>query len=744
VTLRRIIVGAVAAIASLVVLAAIALAVLLWQFNPNAYKGRIEAALHDATGLNVHLNGHIGLAWAIRPTITMADVVVQNPPGFTAPDLARIERLTVRLDLPALVHRQVVVDSLTVQHPQLALEINKAGLSNWQRPRPAPAAAPKAQAAKPSAPAPAGPRPAPFTVHDIAVHDIAVNDLALTYHDDRTGKAYTAALPTLRLTAASATAPMKLVARGQANGRAFDLNAQSAPMGQVLGGGSPLPLRATLHVTGSDEDVTLTAAAPGETQPVHLTLTGQYLAQPIALTADLGSPGKTLSPQGPIAVKLSGQAAGSSLSADGTVGDPAHLAGVDLVLNAASPDLGKLAVLLGTRLPDLRAMKFAGRLHDAGGLGHGFTLSDLSLTSQQGDMAGTLAVTFVPRTDVKADLHGARLDLAALQMVGPPPNAVAQQAAAHPAPPPAPASVHVIPDTPLPFDALRREDATLKLRFGTLQAEDASFTDFRADANLQNGTLGAKIHGVFKGGAADVHATIDARPATPTLALIVNAPALPMAQLLHAFRAAPIVSGDLAIAANLHGAGQTPHLIAATLTGSARLSMEGGTISTKLLEKTLGPAVARANPLAVLGNNGDTTRLRCFALRGQAANGQVRLDPLLVSSDLLTVSGSGSVNLASETLDLHLRPEGRAGTVQFSVPVTLSGSLRDPHANVQKGAPVQAILGILKGAEVGATAPSCASAIAAVNGTKPPPVEKAAKPARKLPNPAALLRQFLK
>jgi len=730
VRLRRTLVRIIGVIAALVAAALVALGVLLWRFDPNAYKARIEASVNDATGLALKLNGPIGFAWALRPTITLRDVVLANPPGFATPDFARVDLVSIRLDLPSLIGRRVVVNEIDIHHPVVALERARSGAANWiiarpQPPPPSPAAQPGTPTRHPAA--------------AISVQLVRVENLDLSYRDDASGAAFAVGLRLLELKEPNEAARADLHAAGEAGGRKFDLTAQIAPLGQALAGGGPLPVTAKLRVTGADGDLTFDLSAPAENQPVRLAAAGQFRAQPVAFQAELGSPGMKLGPASPLPLKLSAQAVGSTLDANGTIGDPAKLTGVDLSVAAASEDTAKLGEWLGTALPALKQLKVGARLRDKGGLEEGVAISDLRLVSGQQDLAGTVQITFRPQPSVIADLHGARLDLSALR-VAPPPRESTSSAAPPPQRPP-PASVHLIPDAPLPLAALRQQNADITLHVDSVIAQDTTLHDARAEAHLHGGTLAAKIHGVYEGGAADLDVTVDARGAAPAVAIAASAPALPAGQILGALGVPDFVSGRMALAANLRGTGETPHLIAATLSGNASITMRDGRIATKVLERTLGPAVARANPLAILGK-GDTTALRCLVIRAQATNGLVHLDPLLVSSELLTVSGSGTVNLASETLDLQLRPEGRAGSVSFSVPVTLSGSLRDPHAEVLRGAPVSAVLGLLKGFESGATAsgPSCADALGETPSTAPPKATSAPR----LPNPAGLLKQLFR
>ncbi|MEO9188486.1 MAG: AsmA-like C-terminal region-containing protein, partial [Acetobacteraceae bacterium] len=351
--------------------------------------------------------------------------------------------------------------------------------------------------------------------------------------------------------------------------------------------------------------------------------------------------------------------------------------------------------------------------------GRSVRLRDVRIVSPAGELAGTADVAFAPRPTVHAELSSTRLDLAALhRRTTARPRLPALGAPVPLRMPAAAAPGHLIPDTALPFAALRAVDADIRLKLDEAAAGGQSLRDVLVHGELADGVLSLTAHATFGAAPVDLTSVVDARSATPTIAVALNAPALPVATVLAAFGQPAIASGTLAAAANLHGAGATAHAMAASLDGFAAASMSGGRIETKLLERALGPAVARVNPLGVLG--GAESDIRCLAVRATAAHGMVRFAPLLLSSPLLTIDGGGQVDLAAETVDLHLQPQGRAGGVAFSVPMTVRGDLGDPRIAVSDADAVatglRAALALLAGKGRGEKAPagpSCAEALAA-------------------------------
>jgi AsmA protein len=302
------------AIAVLVVLLVAGGGAFLASFDPNSLKPRIEAAVKQATGRELTMNGPIRLQWALRPTLAVNDVALSNPPGFSRPEMAKLQRLELQLALFPLLHRQVEIDRLALIKPDIALETDAQGRPNWQF-TPAPA-----QGAAQPAPQPAT-ETRPLENQQgggtrIAIRSLSIEDGQLSYRDGRTGKT------------------------------------------TVLG--------------ISD----LQADAPELGGPMHLTTAASYNGTPFKATGDLGPLSRLQEPaspgEKPWLVKLTVSAVGSQLTIDGGLTDPMHGKGYDLSVNGTVPDTAALAPFaqgagLGTSLPSVHDLRFAAHIADRGG-----------------------------------------------------------------------------------------------------------------------------------------------------------------------------------------------------------------------------------------------------------------------------------------------------------------------------------------------------------------------------------------
>jgi uncharacterized protein involved in outer membrane biogenesis len=228
------------------------------------------------------------------------------------------------------------------------------------------------------------------------------------------------------------------------------------------------------------------------------------------------------------------------------------------------------------------------------------------------------------------------------------------------------------------------------------------------------------------------------------------------------------------VQANLHGTGASPHAIAASLDGSLGLAMANGTVDNRMLGNTLGSILREVNLLDLVGRGG-TSQLQCFAVRLNANHGIATVQALVLSSSLITMDGTGSINLGDETVDLHLRPQGRVAGTELIVPLHVTGPLRGPSAAPDPAGSVAANAGNIAGAVVGNATPlgmiagalggqklapgapsvNCGAALASARGeavpapsaapsapSTPPPAQPARK--QQTPNPGNLLRQMFR
>ncbi len=668
----------------LLVGAALAAAALL--IDPARFKPEIAAAVQRATGHALRLDGPVRLR-LFPPRVTVADATLAG--------VARVGSLEARIAPLALLHGTLEVARLDLHHPEITLPLPPPEPS-------APAAAPAAATA-----APAG----RLQLDIAAVH---ISDGVLIWHGAT--RTLSLGVPTLDATASGPSLLFSGTLRSA--GRLLTLTGETGNLARLLdrSATTPWPVQLVVQDTAARLAIRGTFARP---------LQGRgYILQVDAAATDLAAFTPLLAGTPPtlhdasVSARLADQG-GAWPAIDGLTVHVGGLAMPELTIERAdivAPGGGETvqADLDGT----LHGAKLRVTATLAGTLRPGGSAAlRATVTAPIAELTTELTVGLTAHPLLRGTLAAQRLDIdmlrAALR-----PAAVAAPPPGQPPPPPR----RLIPDRAFDLSALHLADADLLLSATTLIAGGASYDNARGHLLLQNGRLVLDPAAADSpGGPVEGRFAIDARTATSPMALRLRAPTLALGPLAAALGHPGAITGDGFVDADLQGAGASPAELAGSLTGHLGIAVGEATADNAALSALLGGVLHAARlPPEVLGETGQT-RLRCLALRLRADDGIADVTTLVADTGRLLLEGSGSVALAPETLDLHLRPLLRVGP-GIIVPVRLGGTLLTPKATVEAGrGAATALLGALLGAKMKAEPPAdpCPAALAAARGEVP-------------------------
>ena len=112
----------VSIVCSLIIIVALGGFIFVRNFDLNRYKSHIEEIVLRETGRQLHLNGDAKIGISLIPTVEINDVTFANPDWAEYPDMIKLQKLEVKFAIMPLLHRQVEIDKLILDGPEIYLE----------------------------------------------------------------------------------------------------------------------------------------------------------------------------------------------------------------------------------------------------------------------------------------------------------------------------------------------------------------------------------------------------------------------------------------------------------------------------------------------------------------------------------------------------------------------------------------------------------------------------------------------
>ncbi len=419
------------------------------------------------------------------------------------------------------------------------------------------------------------------------------------------------------------------------------------------------------------DSVRLTGDGPD--RPLNLTIGGSYNALPFRAQGELGAP-STLAGNSPYPVNIRAEALGFSVGVDGSIAEPATASGLNLRVTVDGTNLSGLAAIAGDGLPSGGPLSLATAIR---GDPAQIELADLHLVFGQTEVSGELLASIAgTRPRLTGSLQSPRLDLAALMppdtAAAPPSSGTADGAA----PSDGAGGKRVLPEDPLPLDALRGADIDLAIDVAELFTPDLAVRNVTLRINLDAGVLRVDPFGATAANSALTgRIALDASTEDAVLDFDLQGPALDLGALVQEISGQDIVRGSAAIDVSLQGTGTSVAAIAGSLNGHSRMVMDEGMARTESFDLIVSGLTGVAS--ALFSGQEEFTVIDCLATDLSFDNG-VATTLALAETELVVVTGEGTINLADESLDLKVTPRAKSPTLSLAVPIDIGGTLADP------------------------------------------------------------------
>lgn len=232
---------------------------------------------------------------------------------------------------------------------------------------------------------------------------------------------------------------------------------------------------------------------------------------------------------------------------------------------------------------------------------------------------------------------------------------------------------------PLPLDGLSAINADLALALDEMRYGKLVLTSMKLPLRIQDGKLAAPLGAVYRGRPVKIALNADARG---NVSLDADAVNFDLGRLLADLDLTTMLTANADFGARLKGQGKSLNAIASSLNGQTNLVIGQGTINSRAFA-IVSDDLARV--LIPSGESGDTARLVCAISRFDFTAGAGKASALALETDTLITTGSGTVDLGKERIDLLFKPKPKkASLVSLAFPVRLSGSLTSPTAGLDR------------------------------------------------------------
>ncbi|HJW06897.1 MAG TPA: AsmA family protein [Rhodanobacter sp.] len=639
----------------LVLLAVLAIAVALFDWNRT--KPFIADKVSQAIGRPFAINGALTVdwrrdrlagwpgSWIPWPEFTARDISIANPDWAAQPRFAHLDALRFRLSLPALLAHRIEVPTLQLVRPSVDLERDKSGRTSW--------------------------------------------DFALPEH--RAPSAWKLQLGTIGfdqgvITLDDATSQVKLKL-------AVEPLQQAIPYDQIVAQQSRDAREQAGRTVGAAAKETMAGEATAE--PV-----GQASASTVyqfGWTAEGSYQGSSLKGKGrsgavlalqdksvPLPLQADLRIGDSHIALVGTLTDPLHLGALDVRLWFSGSSMARLYPITGLTLPD--TLPYATEGHLKAELRHSgsrYSYRDFRGRVGGSDLSGNLLfVTGGARPKLSGEVHSKLLRFADLApLIGADSRAEkAQRGDATPQP-----ADKLLPVEPFRTERWQAMDADVNFTGShVVRGEALPIDSLSTHLVMNNGALYLDpLSFTLAGGTVRSNVSLDGSR-TPMRGLLkLHARHLKLKQLFPTFEPMRTSLGEINGDAALDAQGNSVAALLGSANGELQLLMNDGAISKTLLE-TAGLNVANIVIGKLFGDK--TVPINCVATDMAASNGLFDMRLFVFDTDDAVVNVTGTVNLASEKLDLDVKPHTKGLRVlSLRSPLYVRGTLKNPDVGVHAG-----------------------------------------------------------
>jgi uncharacterized protein involved in outer membrane biogenesis len=411
--------------------------------------------------------------------------------------------------------------------------------------------------------------------------------------------------------------------------------------------------------------VTFAEATTSRGEPIKVRFDGTFRQVPIKMnfTGDTLANLMTGAKTWPLDLDL--QAADTMLTIKGVATQPLRGEGFDAEFSLRGKELNALGPLFATKLPEFGPYELTGHFTNGGGMHH---VSPLRFSVDGHGAEGEIKLlTAESRPRIVARLDAGRIDLDQLAAKLNKETGVKPRAAAE--------GGLIIPNLTIPSAWLEKFNLELNANVPDVLTESVDVGDLDIKVSVENGRLDMPVQAILFGGRASGRLELDNKEHRARLRLMVRN--LDYGRWLKVWRISNAVKGRVDLALDLSGHGSTLQELLANANGAAVFAsgpmhlsdtdfgIWGAGLTSGLLSITTGALGLKKS-----------TEFNCIVWPFNVSNGVASSEAILMDTSKLTITGDGTVNLATEKLNIVLKPARKKASIfSFENPVRIEGTL---------------------------------------------------------------------
>ena len=243
----------------------------------------------------------------------------------------------------------------------------------------------------------------------------------------------------------------------------------------------------------------------------------------------------------------------------------------------------------------------------------------------------------------------------------------------------------ILPNVVFPVEILKLFDLSIETEIKDLRTEQHEIGKLKFHLTLEEGLLSLQpLTGKLWNGEIGGSVTLDVNRHVPTLEMNVSIRGLDYSRLTAMFGQTDIIKGQSeSMMLNLKGRGDTLNEVLNRANGNFEWVNGPLELSTKYIDlwaadfiTTAFSTAWKAIPVSILN---------CAVGYFDIDEGQMKTETILIDSERVTIAGVGTLNLASENMDVIFTPRPKdPSLISLAHTVRLTGPLSDPDATRDK------------------------------------------------------------